>query len=62
LLDDGFYTQSVKIIEAVNRSSSVEILAKEISDVFNQAFGKEFTKSINECQSIAKEILNHHSA
>jgi hypothetical protein len=59
LLEDEYYTQSLKIFEVAKKSYSVEDLTKEIFDVFKQSFGKEFNRSIDECEMIAKEIMKN---
>ncbi|MCG7410893.1 YugE family protein [Paenibacillus sp. ACRRX] len=59
LLQDEYHFESKHIMKAAVNSESVEILAKEIFNIFNQCFGKEFTTSLEECEVIAEEILRY---
>lgn len=61
LLEDEYYSESAKVFEAANRSESIEALGKELHYIFIQSFGKEFTKSIEECGEIALKIFNSKS-
>ncbi|WP_410514028.1 DUF1871 family protein [Paenibacillus sp. BR2-3] len=57
LLQDEYHTESKRIQYAALDSVSVETLSKEVFSIFKNSFGKEFTKSIEECKVIAEEIL-----
>jgi hypothetical protein len=57
LLEDEYHSESKRIMEVAVKSESVETLAKEVFNIFKQCFGKEFTKSLEECEIIAEEIL-----
>lgn len=59
LLEDEYYSQTVEIFEAAKKLNSVEDLAKEIFDIFKQSFDKEFDKSIEDCEKIAKKIMKN---
>jgi hypothetical protein len=57
LLEDEYYSQSVEIFEAAKNSNAVEELTKVIFDIFKQSFGKEFNRSIEDCEKIAIKIM-----
>lgn len=58
LLSDEYHSESQRVIKASQKTDSVEKLAKEIFDIFQSNFGKEFTKSMEECKIIAEKIKN----
>lgn len=57
LLPDEYLTETQSIIKNSAKSKTVVLLAEEIFNVFKQSFGKEFSKSIEECQVIAEKII-----
>jgi hypothetical protein len=57
LLEDEYQSESKQIMRAAIDFESAETLAKEIFNVFDESFGKEFTKSLKECEVIAERIL-----
>lgn len=59
LLEDEYYSESKRVMEARRRLNSVEELAVEIFSIFKNSFGKEFTKPIEECKVIAEKILKY---
>ncbi|WP_042208625.1 DUF1871 family protein [Paenibacillus durus] len=59
LLEDEYSSESKKIVEALGKIKSIDDLAVGIFSIFKQSFGKEFTKSIEECKVIAEEIMKY---
>ncbi|MNW45264.1 hypothetical protein D3C74_225250 [compost metagenome] len=57
LLEDEYNTETEKIMLAIRNTNSTQELAGEIINVFTEAFGKEFTRSIEDCGVIAEEII-----
>ncbi|ANE46720.1 hypothetical protein SY83_11050 [Paenibacillus swuensis] len=58
LLKDEYYSESQKVFEAMDLTSTANELAKEMFNIFVKSFGKEFNKSMDECRYIAKKIIN----
>ncbi|WP_458412192.1 DUF1871 family protein [Schinkia sp. CFF1] len=59
LLKDEYNFESKKLIHALGKSHSIEELAEGVFIIFKQSFGKEFSKSIEECRVIAEEIMKY---
>ncbi|WP_068786941.1 DUF1871 family protein [Paenibacillus phocaensis] len=59
LLEDEYYFESKKIVEAMGKLNLIEELADEVFSIFKNSFGKEFTKSIEECKVIAEKMIKY---
>ena len=59
LLEDEYCSESKRVMEARRKLNSIEELAVEIFGIFKNSFGKEFTKSIEECKAIAEKIMKY---
>ena len=59
LLSDEYHSESTSVTDAVIKSDSIEMLAIEIFNIFKQSFDKEFTKSLEECEVIAEQLLKY---
>jgi hypothetical protein len=59
LLQDEYYSESKKIEETIVEFKSAESIEEEVFSIFKQSFGEQFTKSIEECQIFANEIMKY---
>ncbi len=57
LLEDEYSSESQKVHEVMNFTSTVDELADELFNIFEKSFGKEFEKSIDDCRFIAEKIV-----
>ena len=58
-LIENEYVYEIKRIEESSEISTIELLAKTIYRVFNDSFGNQFKKSIEDCEEVAKQIINY---
>ena len=57
LLIDEYSLESKKILHAIEKSKSIDELTQSINSIFNHSFGKEFSRSIEECRVIAEKLI-----
>ncbi len=58
LLKEEYDIEIEKIMEVMDDRLSVQELAEKIFEVFTTFFGKQFTKTMEECERVASEIIN----